>query len=301
MRREAFGTFHPAITFGFFVCAIMLSVIVQNPAWVGVCIVCAAAYYLCVRGRAGIKVVAAMIPVFFVLSAINPLFNTMGNTVLFIYFGGRPYTLEALFYGFQTAGMFVSIMLWFGSYNRVMSSDKFTYLFGGLAPSITLVLTMVLRLVPSYMRKAKQIASTRECVGLSMREGTLRERAYDGTTVLSALTSWALENSVITADSMRSRGYGAKLPAGAKRTQFATYRFGARDIVLAVVMAVLLVVAVVSIANGCAGAEFIPDIKLPPLSAPYVAGLCAFTVFLALPMLIDISERILWRSSISKI
>lgn len=294
---RSFGASHPAVAFGFFVCAIVLSVIVQNPVWLGACVICAAAYYLCVRGLSGWKVVCGMIPVFIVLSAINPLFNTLGNTVLFTYFGGRPYTLEALFYGMQTAGMFVSILLWFGSYNRVMSSDKFTYLFGGLAPSITLVLTMILRLVPSYMRKAAQISSTRACIGLVAREGGVRKRAHDGIAVLSALTTWALESSVITADSMRSRGYGS----GGRRTQFASYTFRLRDVLLTAVMVALLAVAVVSIANGCAGAEFIPTVIFPPVSAFAVAGFAAFALFLAMPSIVDIQERISWRNSISRI
>lgn len=308
MCREAFQAFHPAVTFGFFVCAIVLTVIVQSPIWLVACFVCAAAYYICVRGRAGWKVILGMIPVFIALSAINPLFNTLGNTVLFTYLDGRPYTLEALFFGMQTAGMFVSIMLWFGSYNHVMSSDKFTYLFGGLAPSITLVLTMILRLVPSYMRKARQISSTRACIGLSMREGSVRDRAHDGISVLSALTTWALESSIITADSMRSRGYGSggsptDSPSAtkSKRTQFARYRFRARDAVLSTVFIVLLAVALISIAAGCAGAEFIPQVVFPSVSTLSVIGFMAFAAFLAMPSIVDIQERISWRNSLSKI
>lgn len=301
MQVEAFGTFHPAITFGFFVGAIVLSVFVQNPVWLIICDACAAAYYLCVRGRAGWKLVVGMVPIFIVLLVLNPLFNTMGNTVLFRYFGERPFTLEALYFGMQTASMFVAIMLWFGSYNRVMSSDKFTYLFGGLAPSITLVLTMILRLVPSYIRKAGQISTTRECIGLSMREGNMKQRAYGGIAVLNALTTWALESSIITADSMRSRGYGSGSPVGIKRTQFANYRVCTRDVVLAMVMLALLVVSFVSIASGCASAQFIPAVIFPLITPLSIMGFCAFSVFLALPTVIDIKERISWRNSLSRI
>lgn len=295
--REAFGTYYPAITFMFFIGAIVFSVIVNNPLWLVTCVVASCAYYLCVRGCKGIKLILGMIPVYCVLAAINPLFNTMGNTILFTYFYGRPYTLEALFFGMQTAGMFVSIMIWFGSYNRVMSSDKFTFLFGGLAPAITLVLTMILRLVPSYMRKTQQIASARRCIGLSISHGSIKERAYDGVTILNALTTWALENSVITADSMRSRGYGAKN----KRSQFAQYRFGVRDAVCLCFMIACAIVAIFAIAHGCASAEFIPQIIFPPITPLWIGGYATFTLFLLLPTIIDIQERISWHNSISKI
>lgn len=327
---------HPALTFGFFLCAIVLSVVVQHPLWLGVCIVCSAALYLCVRGRAAGKMIALMAVVFCLLAAVNPLFNTMGNTVLFTYLHDRPYTLEALLFGMQTAGLFVSIMLWFASFNRVVSSDQLTSLFGGLAPSITLVLTMILRLIPAYTRKAKQISEARACVGLSVSAGSLRDRGRDGMATLSALTTWAFESSVTTADSMRSRGYGARKDVpqergwqaynaqecntqehGAqdhdaqeydvqdrslaiKRTQYAYHPFKTADKVRATAMAVLFGVAVFAIFSGCASAEYLPSIAFPPMTPLSVCGFIAFTLFLSIPSLICVQKRLSWRNSISK-
>ena len=61
---------------------------------------------------------------------------------------GGPTPGEALAYGGVIAGVFVVMMLWFGCYNRVMTSDKFMCLFGNWAPSLSLLLVMVFRLVP---------------------------------------------------------------------------------------------------------------------------------------------------------
>lgn len=210
MRPDAFSTHHPAVTLTFFVGVIVLCVLVQQPVVQAVGLMGAMLYYLCLRGRDAGRLLAAMALALIALTAINPLFNTLGDTVLFTYLGARPYTLEALAYGASTATMFVSVMLWFACYAQVMSTDKFTYLFGRRAPALTLVLTMTLRLVPSYARKARQISTARRCAGLSMTQGSVRERVRDGASLLSALTSWALESAVTTADSMRSRGYGTK-------------------------------------------------------------------------------------------
>ena len=201
MRPDAFSTHHPAVTLTFFVGVIVLCVLVQQPVVQAVGLMGAMLYYLCLRGRDAWRLLVAMALALVVLAAINPLFNTLGDTALFTYLGARPYTLEALAYGASTATMFVSVMLWFACYAQVMSTDKFTYLFGRRAPALTLVLTMTLRLVPSYVRKARQISTARRCVGLSMTQGSVRERARDGASLLSALTSWALEGAVTTADS----------------------------------------------------------------------------------------------------
>ena len=210
MRPDAFSTHHPAVTLTFFVGVTVLCVLVQQPVVQAVGLMGAVLYYLCLRGRDAWRLLVAMALALVMLAAINPLFNTLGDTVLFTYLGTRPYALEALAYGTSTATMFVSVMLWFACYAQVMSTDKFTYLFGHRAPALTLVLTMTLRLVPSYVRKARQISTARRGAGLSMTQGSVRERARDGASLLSALTSWALEGAVTTADSMRSRGYGTK-------------------------------------------------------------------------------------------
>ena len=67
--------------------------------------------------------------------------------------------------------MLVAMMLWFASFHLVMTSDKFTYLFGRAIPALSLVLTMVLRLVPSYRRKADALMTARACIGKGPAEG----------------------------------------------------------------------------------------------------------------------------------
>ena len=139
-----------------------------HPALLCCSLLLSSAYYLTIHRRRGLKFLAAMIPLFVVLAAVNPLFNPNGQTVLFVYLGGRPYTLEALIYGAAIAAMFISILIWFACYNAVMTSDKFLYIFGRTAPAISLVLSMILRLVPGFQRKAGQIAGARRCIPLKV-------------------------------------------------------------------------------------------------------------------------------------
>ena len=46
--------------------------------------------------------------------------------------------------------MLASVVLWFSSYNEVMTSDKFVYLFGRVIPALSLVLSMSLRFIPKF-------------------------------------------------------------------------------------------------------------------------------------------------------
>ena len=296
MTADAFSNRHPAVNFLFFLGAFGFAVLIQHPAYLLAGAVGAACYYLLLEGRKAWKRIGLLVPMFALLTAVNPLFNTYGERVLFHVFG-RPYTLEALAYGAAIAAVFVVMMLWFGCYNAVMTSDKFTSLFGNLIPSISLLLVMVMRMIPSFIRKAAQITGARKSIGLGAGEqSSLREKAGMGMGVLSALTDWALEGSVITGDSMRARGYGT-----AKRTSFQIYRMGAGDWVLLAVMALLMGVVIAVSAMGATAAEFTPVLSITPITGIYAVGFAAYCAYLLIPTALHIKEAVQWRRSRSKI
>ena len=191
MGNDAFSNCHPAVNFTFFVGAIGCAVVIQHPAYLAVGIVSGSCYYLLLHRRKGLRNILSMLPLFLVLTLINPLFNRYGERVLFWYFG-RPYTWEALLYGMAISGIFLEMLLWFGCYNAVLTSDKFTSLFGNVIPALSLLLVMVLRLIPNFLRKATQIAGARKSIGKGAAEGdTNKEKLEDGMSILGALTSWA--------------------------------------------------------------------------------------------------------------
>ena len=292
MRNDAFSKCHPVVNFLFFVGAFGMSVVIQHPIFLLAGILSGAIYYLLLNGKKGFKTILGLLPMFIILTAINPLFNTMGATPLF-YLGSRPYTLEALFYGGALASMFVIMMLWFGCYNKVLTSDKFTALFGNLIPSISLLLVMVFRMVPNFIRKTQQIIGARKSIGKGAGEAaTRKEKLHDGMVVLGALTGWALEGSVVTGDSMRARGYGV-----AKRSSFMIYRMTATDWALLAVMTIFAALTIVAACFGQLTAEFVPDITIAPVSW----GLGSYICYLLIPTVLHAKEAFLWHISRSKI
>ena len=292
MGMDAFSKCHPAVNFLFFVGAIGFGVTIQHPVYLLAGVLCAVVYYLLLNGRKGWKMMLGLLPMFLFLTFINPLFNLYGATVLFHVFG-RPYTLEALMYGAAIAAIFVITMLWFGCYNKVLTSDKFTSLFGNLIPSISLLLVMVLRMVPNLIRKAQQIAGARKSIGKGAAENAnTQDKLGDGMTVLGALTSWALEGSVVAGDSMRARGYGC-----AKRSSFMIYRMTGTDWSLLALMAVCGALVITFAVRGDMNATFTPDYYIAPLSW----GIVPYVVFLLIPSALHIKEACAWHISRSKI
>jgi len=280
--------YHPATEFAFFLSAIILGMFFIHPAFLVVSCVLSAGYYLCLKGLKAWQLISALLLVFAAIALLNPLFNTRGSTVLFVWMGGWRYTLEALYYGMATGAMFMTIMLWFACYNLVMTSDKFIWLFGRLMPAISLILTMVLRLAPLFQRKLAAIAGARKCVGLGAGQARRAQFHYAGA-ALMALMGWVLEGAVETSDAMRSRGYGLT-----GRTSFALYRFGRRDATMLAVMAAMAAIVVICAAMGAARTEYIPVCKLPVMTAYSHIGLGAYAMLLALPTVLHLVENIKW-------
>ena len=289
---DAFSKCHPAVNMLFFVGAMGAGVLLQHPVYLLTGILCAGCCYLHLNGKRGLRSLAALLPLFVFIAAINPLLNLQGTHVLFRIFR-RPYTLEALLYGCAIAAVFVTMALWFGCYNRILTSDKFTGLFGNLIPALSLVLVMVFRMIPNFTRKTKQIMGARQAIGKgAAANATTKEKLANGIVVLGTLTSWALEGSVTTGDSMRARGYGS-----AKRSSFMRYRMTAADWGLMITMAVLLGAVIAAACLGQTEARFTPTVSFAPVSW----GLAPYTVYLLIPTALHIKEALAWHISRSRI
>lgn len=283
MNQDAFSACHPAVNFLFFLGAIGFGATFQHPAYCAAGCICAGCYYLLLNGRQGFKMLGGMVGVFLLLSLVNPLVNHSGKTVLFTYFG-KKYTLEALYYGMALGAIMVVMLLWFGCYSAVLTSDKFTALFGNVIPALSLLLVMVLQMIPALTRKAQQILLARRAIGKGISQtGKLTDKAKDGATVLSALTDWALEGSLVTADSMRSRGYGT-----GKHTHFQLYRMTRRDWAL---LALILGLEIAVVMAGGTSASFTPRLKISPLGWGFPLYCC----LLLIPTILHLKEAVVWQ------
>ncbi len=296
---DEFSTYHPINNMIFFFGAIIMGMCFLHPVFVIVNLLASIIYLFIVKKRKAFKDLLWLVVVFAIITFINPFFNTAGKTVLFRIFITRPYTLEALIYGIALGGMAASILSWFACYNAIMTSDKFIFAFAKLIPSISLILSMILRLIPNLIRKTKQISNTRACIGMAGNSSaSSKEKLKNGAVILSTLTSWSLEGGIITADSMKARGYGAVK----KRTSFVQYKFDLINIVFLVIQILLICTVIFCAVNGGTFAEYTPVMKLTWFGDWYMLiGLIVYTIFLCIPSLLDIKEIIKWQILKSKI
>lgn len=224
-NRDTFSSYHPIINFLYFALVQVFSMCFMHPVSLLISLGCAAAYNIDLNGRKAVKFqLAFLLPMMLMAAVINPAFNHKGATILTYLPTGNPLTLESMAYGVAAAMMLASVITWFSCYTAVMTSDKFVYLFGRVIPALSLVLSMTLRFVPKFKAQLHVVSEAQRCVGRDVSNGSMLQRLKNAITILSIMITWALENAIETADSMKSRGYG--LPG---RTAFSIYRFDDRD------------------------------------------------------------------------
>lgn len=153
----------------------------------------------------------------------TPIFNQQGTIVLFEIFSRNIY-LEAIIQGVMIALTLSSILALFTTFNIVITSNKFLYMFSKLFPKWALILMLALRFMPLFRKRLSDIQDTQEMKGVSMKDGKLREKAQNGMLFIQILLTYSLEEAIQTADSMSARGYGLQ-----KRSKYETYHWKLRD------------------------------------------------------------------------
>ena len=295
--KDAFAGFHPVVNLTYFVAAIGFGMFFMHPVSLAVSLVCAAGYAVYLHGRKAVRVgLAFLLPIALLTAVLNPLFNHAGVTILAYLPNGNPLTLEAVLYGIAAAVMLTAVIAWFACWNAVMTSDKFVYLFGRAAPALSLVLSMSLRFIPRFRAQLKVIAAAQKGIGHDPAGGGLAQKIRGGARILSALVTWALENAIETADSMKARGYG--LPG---RTAFSIFRFERRDALALAYLAGCACIVIVGTATGAYHFRYFPSVRGQWAGAGTLAVFAAHFALCALPLALNLKEELLWKRIESRI
>ena len=254
----------------------------------------AVVYCLLRRGLRSPSFHFLMIAVLLLGTVINPLVSSAGKTQLF-FINDSPLTLEATAYGLFASVAIVGVIYWFRSYSDIMTSDKLLYVFGKLSPRLSLVLSMALRYVALLGEQRKKIRQTQISLGL-YTDGNIIDRARGEMRVFSVLVSFALENGIITADSMTARGYGS-----GKRTHFAIFKFGGKDCLTLALTLAFFALTLVSLVSGALDFEFYPTFSPIKTGVWSVIGYISYGMLVLLPIFAEMEERVRWKYLRSKI
>ena len=290
-NADTFSGFHPAVNFIFFALVLVFSMCFMHPVCLLISLVSSALYAIRLNGEKAVRLsLRWFLPMLLLAAILNPAFNHQGVTILAYLPSGNPLTLESILYGLAAAVMLVSVMEWFICYTAVMTSDKFVYLFGRIIPALSLVLSMALRFVPRFAAQYRIVRQSQRCIGRDASSGSIFHRIRCGVTIFSVMVTWALENAIETADSMRSRGYG--LPG---RSAFSIYRFDSRD---RAALLWMLCCGGFIIAGWIAGGfafNYYPMLSAAPVTPLSVLFPLAYLALCLTPVILDRKEERVWK------
>lgn len=292
-----FKNYHPLVNFAYFVAVIAFSMVFTNPICEGIGFLAAFLYSIKLGGKkSAVSELLCILPIVILSALLNPMFNHEGVTIITYLPSGNPLTLESIACGLGTALMLSCVICIFSCFNKIMTSDKFMYLFGKMVPSLSLMISMTLRFIPRFIEHAKEIGAAQECVGRSMHDGGIIMRTKNAVRQLSILITWSMENAIETADSMKSRGFGT-----GKRTAFSNFKFEKRDIYALTGITVLAVYIFWGAKNKVLSFRYFPSIVKIKFSPYALSVFGVYLILFCIPIILEITEEIRWRKSESKI
>jgi energy-coupling factor transport system permease protein len=176
-----------------------------------------------------------------------------------------------------------------------MTSDKFIYLFGKVIPALSLVLSMSLRFVPKFKKQTEVVVEAQRCIGRDISTGSLWQRFKTAVVIFSIMITWALENAIETADSMKSRGYGLK-----GRTAFSIYRMDDRDKYALIWLGFCGLFLIVGVMLSAFGFRYFPSIRYAALDMTTIPFYTVYFGLCITPVVLDFTEERKWKTIYSK-
>lgn len=310
---DEFSRYHPVVNLIFYLLVLGTTMFQMSVGLVFISLFSAVVYYFMLKKTEGLKYCAVVVGIIIVSAIINPLFSHKGGTLLFYLFTGNPVTLESIIYGLISAIIIGAMLLWFSTFNQVMGVERILGAIGKVLPNVSLLITMIMRFIPQYTRHQRKVSMVNkvnkrnygEKINLLNREKTEKENVIEackkqkkkngidkiidsikeGSRTFSITTTWALENSIYTADSMKARGFGT-----GRRTNYSNYKFQKRDYLLMGWLVNLWLVVVFSLEREKVYTYYYPFIQVKNNMVVYLMyGLLCLT-----PVLINVKEEIRW-------
>ena len=291
-----FAKYHPLINFIYFTAVIVFSMIFVHPICLVTSLLCSVMYSIILNGKKALKFIAMLLPLMLISALINPAFNHEGVTVIAYLPSGNPLTLESILYGIVAASMVATVICWFSCFNKIMTSDKFIYLFGRIIPSLSLILSMTFRFVPKFKEQLQEVSNAQKSMGRDTSEGSVFARVKNSIRILSAVITWSLENAIDTSDSMKSRGYGLT-----GRTAYSNYVFDKRDVTALIYLAVMITYFLIGVLLGKINYRYFPSMRGTDMSFYSTSIFISYIMICIMPIIIDIWDELKWRKLKSKI
>jgi energy-coupling factor transport system permease protein len=292
-RQIEFERLNPAIIFLYFITLITITMVFNSP-------IILLLEFLIVLGLSGmtagidatLKTLRGTLLMMLFIIIVNPITNHNGDSILFSA-NGLIITKEATIYGILMAFSLANVILIFVSYNKVMSNNKFMFLFGKILPQLTLLTMIVMRFVPLFLERFKSISQIQKTRGIQVNSKNIKEKSINTMRLVEVLLINSCYEAFQTADSMTARGFGST-----QRSNYRRYKFNGRDLLIGSILMIGILYLIFAIFNKIGIISIYPDLIIPSMTSNIeiltmiiVGGICG------LPILMEVREALWWTFS----
>lgn len=165
------------------------------------------------------------------VALINPLISTQGENILF-YIVNRPITLESLIFGAVMALSITAMLISFTVFNQFITAEKLLYIINLAFPKSGLLSVMIVRLIPLFRLRIRDIADVQKTRGGDIYEGKTVQRLKNAMGIVNSLVFWSIDDAFQSAQIMRARGFGC-----GKRSFYHIFKMDKYDRIWAVLFA----------------------------------------------------------------
>ncbi|MEC5141913.1 energy-coupling factor transporter transmembrane component T, partial [Pediococcus pentosaceus] len=202
-------------------------------------------------------------------------------------------TKEATIYGVLMAFSLANIILIFTSYNKIMSNNKFMFLFGKILPQLTLLTMIVMRFVPLFLDRFKNISQIQKTRGIQLEGKSIKEKSINTMRLVEVLLIDSCYEAFQTADSMTARGFGST-----KRSNYQRYKFNKRDGIIGLILATGILYLIFAIVNKIGIITIYPKLIVTSVTSNIeMLTLTVISIICGLPIIMEIREALWWTFS----
>lgn len=172
LAASAFEIFHPTVVIAYVTIALVITMTAFHPVIIALALVAALCAGACVRGMRQVARSAFwQAPLVALVALANPLFASVGSTEL-LRLGTHAIYLESLVYGLCMGMLLMAVMVQFSNASSVLTSDKVMGALGKRMPTVALMVSMCMRLIPRFVRRGREVSAVQEACTVARRRGS---------------------------------------------------------------------------------------------------------------------------------
>ena len=284
---------HPASYIIYYLILIIFAFLFNNPYYIISFLICITILIALQGIRGEFKnLIKFFIPMALLIVILNPLVSHMGVTQIYI-IGNFSVTLEALIYGILMSLTLLIILLIFASYNSAVSYQEMLYIFSKKFPHISMIIIMALRFIPLLNYRLAEVNKIfrfkEKNSNIETKEETKVDKIKNMTEMLAVVISYSLEESMLTAKSMKARGYGI-----AKRTSYLSFKFRKIDYYFMLIVMASSLICIIGLMQGQGRIEIYPQLNFSFTNNILNMYYFSFLILLIPLIYLEFKERLIW-------